>query len=271
MPDVFSKAKRAAVMARIRSRGNWDTELALAALLRRHRLGGWRRQVVIRSPKSEVRSFKVRPDFVFPQERVAVFVDGCFWHGCPRHSPPTRWLRKSSMPEASRPARGRPARTGKRFWREKLAANRARDRAVNRALRAAGWRVVRIWEHELRAPDPSRLVERLRSALRRDAAGTEPPPSSRFPPRRPGGNPELEAAPPAGRWGGHGRLPGSRSCTRHLAPQVHYPGSPHRLRAAPPPRFPEESTGRPAAGPPRERLRRRGETGRGLKLRCPRG
>lgn len=187
MPDVFTRRKRSAVMARIRSRGNRDTELALAALLRRHHLTGWRRHVEIRRPKSEVRSFRVRPDFVFPQERVAVFVDGCFWHGCPRHSPPARWLRKSSMPEASRPAGGRPARTGKRFWREKLAANRARDRAVNRALRAAGWRVVRIWEHELRAPDPSRLVGRLRAALRRDVVGTEPSPSSRFTAGRPGG------------------------------------------------------------------------------------
>lgn len=170
MPDVFTKQKRSAVMARIRSRGNRDTELALARLLRAHGVKGWRRQVEIRNPKSEVRKFRVKPDFVFRRERVAVFVDGCFWHGCPQHSPPGRWLRKSSMPmgDGSRRA-GSGGRTGKAFWRAKLAANRARDRAVNRALRRAGWRVVRIWEHTLRratkdAKRAARLVQRIQRA-----------------------------------------------------------------------------------------------------------
>ena len=91
---------------------------------------------------------RVRPDFVFPKLKAAVFVDGCFWHGCPRHSPPARWLRRSAMPRVARQDAKTP-RTGKRFWRDKLAANKARDGRVNRALRAAGWRVVRIWEHQL--------------------------------------------------------------------------------------------------------------------------
>jgi DNA mismatch endonuclease (patch repair protein) len=171
MADVFSKAKRSAVMARIRSRGNRDTELGLAKLLRAHGLAGWRRQVEIRSPKSETRGFRVRPDFVFPKRQVAVFVDGCFWHGCPKHSPPSRWLRKSSMPARAGSRSGASARrTGKRFWREKLAANRARDRAVNRALRRAGWRVVRVWEHSLRlavrdVKQEARLARRIQRAL----------------------------------------------------------------------------------------------------------
>jgi DNA mismatch endonuclease, patch repair protein len=67
--------------------------------------------------------------FVFPKQRVAVFVDGCFWHGCPRH--------------ATQPKNNRA------FWRKKLAGNKARDELVNRALLRAGWRVVRIWDHEL--------------------------------------------------------------------------------------------------------------------------
>jgi len=164
MPDVFTKSERSAVMARIRSRGNRETELALARLLRAHGITGWRRQREIRSPKSEVRSFRFRPDFVFPKQRVAVFVDGCFWHGCPIHSPPARWLRKSAMPATPGRKRGASAaRTGKRFWRAKLAANRARDRRVTRALRRAGWRVVRLWEHELRAP--ARGMARIRRAL----------------------------------------------------------------------------------------------------------
>jgi|ERR1051326_4918635 G:T-mismatch repair DNA endonuclease (very short patch repair protein) len=122
----------------------------------------------------------IRPDFIFPKQRVAVFVDGCFWHGCPKHSKPSAWLKKSSMDAGggrlnsspsplSSPARGEerkaggkgtawrssrlggssPLRTGKEFWWNKLVANQRRDRVVNATLRRAGWRVVRIWEHEL--------------------------------------------------------------------------------------------------------------------------
>lgn len=186
MPDVFTRAKRSKLMARIRSRGNRDTELALAKLLRAQQLTGWRRLREIRSPKSETRRFSVRPDFVFPQQRVAIFVDGCFWHGCPQHSPPARWLRKSSMPTRPGARQGAKAqRTGKRFWRAKLAANQARDRQVNRALRAAGWRVLRIWEHELaRKKNQARLVARLRRALEGS--------------RRPAGVPEPCVFPPCG-------------------------------------------------------------------------
>jgi DNA mismatch endonuclease (patch repair protein) len=113
----------------------------------------------------------VKVDFVFRCERVAVFVDGCFWHGCPKHSPPARWLRNSSMPARAGLRSGAGGRrTGKQFWREKLAANRARDRAVNRALRRGGWRVVRIWEHTLRwatkdAKNAARLMRRIQRAL----------------------------------------------------------------------------------------------------------
>jgi DNA mismatch endonuclease, patch repair protein len=160
MADVFTKSKRSEVMSRIRSRGNKDTELALAKLLRAHGITGWRRQVEIRGKaRSPVRSvggatvlasrlasslappktgahgvtrptFRVRPDFVFRQVRLALFVDGCFWHGCPRH--------------ATKP------RNNRAFWRKKLAGNKKRDELVTRTLRHAGWRVVRIWECTLR-------------------------------------------------------------------------------------------------------------------------
>ncbi|MGA2557276.1 MAG: very short patch repair endonuclease [Verrucomicrobiota bacterium] len=129
-------------MARIRSRGNRETEVALAKLLRRHAITGWRRHWVIR--KSGRRRFAVRPDFVFRKSRTAVFVDGCFWHGCPRH--------------ATRPKNNRA------FWRRKLAANKKRDRLVTRTLRKAGWRVVRIWECALRRR-PEGCVERLKAKL----------------------------------------------------------------------------------------------------------
>ena len=84
MADVFSKRKRSQVMAAIRSKGNKDTELKLAAILRAHGIKGWRRH----------RPLPGKPDFIFPKHRLAVFVDGCFWHGC-------RW--HCRMPQDNRP------------------------------------------------------------------------------------------------------------------------------------------------------------------------
>jgi DNA mismatch endonuclease (patch repair protein) len=115
----FTKAKRSEVMSRIRGSGNKDTELALAMLMRRHRISGWRRN----------RPVFGKPDFVFLKLKLAVFVDGCFWHGCPKH--------------ATKPKNNRA------FWRRRLSANRQRDLTVNRTLRKAGWRMVRVWECKL--------------------------------------------------------------------------------------------------------------------------
>src|ERR1700685_4217012 len=84
IPDVFTKAKRSEVMSRIRARGNKDTELALARIFRRHGITGWRRNR---------RAFG-KPDFVFKEFRTAVFVDGCFWHSCPKHSTSPRGNRE---------------------------------------------------------------------------------------------------------------------------------------------------------------------------------
>lgn len=159
MPDVFTKAKRSEVMSRIRSRGNKDTELALVKLLRQEGITGWRRHVSlpleVPSSKLQVPSSmarresrptgKVKPDFVFPKRRLAVFVDGCFWHGCPKH--------------ATKP------RHNAAFWRKKFATNIARDRRVTRALRTAGWRVLRIWEHELARKNEARLLRKILSRL----------------------------------------------------------------------------------------------------------
>ena len=179
-------------MSRIRSRGNKATELALARLLRVQRISGWRRHLLIRatvdssklivdSPKRRVvgrrrreeshsskakvsgsgqkpdrasspRLLRVKPDFVFLKSRTAVFVDGCFWHGCPRH--------------ATKP-KGNAA-----FWRRKLSANKQRDALVTRSLRRAGWRVIRIWEHELQKVEvrsqkgePNRVIRRIQRCL----------------------------------------------------------------------------------------------------------
>lgn len=109
MADIVSKAKRSEIMSRIRSRGNQRTEMAMVKLLRANRITGWRRHYPIEG----------KPDFAFPKQKVAVFVDGCFWHGCPKCF---------RMPK-----------TNRKFWEDKIYANKRRDTAVRRALRQRGW------------------------------------------------------------------------------------------------------------------------------------
>jgi len=119
MPDVFTKAKRSQVMSRIRGRGNRTTELTMMKLFRRHGITGWRRHQPVFG----------KPDFIFRKQKVALFVDGCFWHGCPKHC-------------------RRPRGNGN-YWRGKILGNEKRDRLVTKTLRRDGWRVLRIWEHDL--------------------------------------------------------------------------------------------------------------------------
>ncbi len=86
-----------------------------------------------------------RPDIVFGPSKVAVFVDGCFWHGCPKH--------------------GTVAKANAEFWRKKIADNKRRDSDTDRRLKTTGWAVVRVWEHEnpaVAARRISRLVRRRR-------------------------------------------------------------------------------------------------------------
>lgn len=118
MSDFLTRRQRSKRMSLIRSRGNIDTELAWAKMLRRFRITGWRRN----------QSVLGKPDFVFWQVRLAIFVDDCFWHGCPKHS--------------------HNPKTNHAFWSNKFSRNKARDRSVTRILRERGWRVLRIWEHE---------------------------------------------------------------------------------------------------------------------------
>lgn len=139
MPDVFEREVRSAVMATIKSRGNKRTEQALAKILRLHSISGWRRH----------QSLPGRPDFVFPRDRVAVFVDGCFWHNCPKH--------------------GRKPDSNQAYWHPKLERNRMRDKRVNRELRQLGWRVLRFWEHSL--TNEKQVVQQLAKLLTAQACG----------------------------------------------------------------------------------------------------
>ena len=135
VPDVFTKKKRSEVMAAIRSRGNKDTELKLAAIFRAARIKGWRRRQLLPG----------KPDFVFRRQRLALFVDGCFWHGCPKH--------------------GRNPGTNRAYWLPKLRRNKLRDAAVSRELARGGWTVMRFWEHQLTKPES--VVGRVRGVLAR--------------------------------------------------------------------------------------------------------
>jgi DNA mismatch endonuclease (patch repair protein) len=107
-------------MSRIRSRGNRSTEMAMIALFRQHGITGWLRHFPLIG----------RPDFVFKKQRVAVFVDGCFWHGCAKHY--------------------RQPKNNNQYWNRKLQMNKKRDQEITATLREKGWDVIRIWEHDIR-------------------------------------------------------------------------------------------------------------------------
>ena len=85
-----------------------------------------------------------RGDIVFPRARVAVYVDGCFWHGCPEHG---TWPKANAA-----------------WWRDKITANQARDRDTDHKLRAAGWTPVRVWEHESLIEAADRVTAALEAA-----------------------------------------------------------------------------------------------------------
>lgn len=119
MTDIFSKQKRSEVMSKILGKGNEKTEVRLARLMRTGGIRGWRRHLPIPG----------KPDFAFRKQKLAIFVDGCFWHGCPKCF---------RLPKQNRA-----------FWKVKIERNRKRDRSVNAWLRRLGWKVIRIRECQL--------------------------------------------------------------------------------------------------------------------------
>lgn len=133
MTDMFTPEERSRIMARIRSRGNSATELRFVRLLRIFKITGWRRGSKLPG----------RPDFVFYRHRVAVFVDGDFWHGNPKCF--------------------RVPKSNVEYWSSKISGNRRRDRAINRALAALGWRVVRFWQSSLQ--DGAKVMTKLSGIL----------------------------------------------------------------------------------------------------------
>jgi DNA mismatch endonuclease, patch repair protein len=128
----------AGVSKRMRGNRRRDTRAELAIRSALHRRGlRFRVDLPIRVPGR-----LVRPDVVFTKARIAVFVDGCFWHCCPEHG---------NSPQANQS-----------YWQQKLARNVARDQIVDAALTTSGWRIMRSWEHE----DPAIVADRIETAYR---------------------------------------------------------------------------------------------------------
>lgn len=135
MSDTFNKTERSEIMRKVKSHGNKSTELRLIELFQKNGITGWRRNYPV----------KGHPDFVFLDRKVAVFVDGCFWHGhdC-----------RNTHPESH-----------KEYWQKKRERNMRHDKEVTALFEARGWVVLRIWECELKKVNIDQTAERIRQLL----------------------------------------------------------------------------------------------------------
>ena len=138
MTDSLTQSDRSALMARVRPHGNKSTDLQFVNTVMRLGIHGW----VMQPP-----NILGRPDVYFPQQRLVVFLDGCFWHACPKC--------------------GRLPKSRTEFWTTKIQNNRRRDQSISRRLRRKGYHVMRLWEHSLRddrwAPRLVNMLNRVRA------------------------------------------------------------------------------------------------------------
>jgi len=133
MPDVLTKKQRSYNMSMIRAK-NTGPEMALRKILSKKQIRGYRLHYKLPG----------RPDIVFPARKLAIFVDGCFWHKCPK-------------------CFVRP-KTRRAFWDKKIKSNTKRDMTVNLLLKKSGWKILRLWEHLVRkSPEhaANRIITRL--------------------------------------------------------------------------------------------------------------
>ena len=119
--DPLTQSERSALMAKVRAKGNRSTERRAEAALKKAHIKGWTKH-------SKKVPFK--PDFYFPRAKLVLFIDGCFWHACPR-------------------CRRRMPHTRYDFWKAKIEGNRLRDNRTGRFLKKQGYRVMRVWEHDV--------------------------------------------------------------------------------------------------------------------------
>lgn len=131
MADVFDKSKRSEIMKKVRSKKNKSTELKLIELFKENNIHGWRRNYNV----------KGHPDFVFLDKRIAIFVDGCFWHG---HD-----------------CRNTRPKDNEDYWTMKRERNMKHDKEITKYYEGRGWTVVRIWECELSRKSTSAKVDNL--------------------------------------------------------------------------------------------------------------
>ena len=141
MVDNLTPEDRRKTMRAVKGKGT-SLERQLSAMLVGMGLSGWEKNV------SDITG---KPDVVFPQERVLIFIDGCFWHGCPHCN--------RKLPQ-----------TNREYWERKIKRNVERDTRNTQALVDSGWRVIRIWEHEMQHP---MIRSRIRSQVREAVVGDE--------------------------------------------------------------------------------------------------
>ena len=136
MSDVFDNKKRSEIMKKVRSKNNKSTELKLIELFRKNDIKGWRRNYKV----------KGHPDFVFLDKKVAIFVDGCFWHGhdC-----------RNTCPADNAD-----------YWQKKRERNILHDKQVTKLFENRGWIVLRIWECELKKCNQQQTLLRIQKALK---------------------------------------------------------------------------------------------------------
>jgi len=125
-------------MASVKSRNTKSTELRFISILKDKNITGWRRNYPLVG----------KPDFVFPRLKIAVFIDGCFWHGCPSHC---------RMPSSNM-----------NYWNNKIEKNKSRDKKIKKALKMKQWQVIRIWEHEIKTGKLNRKLNRIKKIAQQD-------------------------------------------------------------------------------------------------------
>ena len=135
MSDVFTKNERSDIMRSVKSKDTKSTEIRLKTIFIKHHITGWRKNYPVNG----------RPDYVFIKKRVAVFVDGCFWHG---HD-----------------CRNTRPKDNADYWRAKRERNQKRDKEVSEMFMKRGWTVMRIWECKLNKKNEGFLIEKLRNVL----------------------------------------------------------------------------------------------------------
>lgn len=131
MADIFDSKKRSEIMRQVRSKNNKSTELKLIQVFKENGIRGWKRNYPV----------KGHPDFVFLDKKIAIFVDGCFWHG---HD--CRNTRPSNNAD---------------YWTKKRERNMKHDKEITELFEKRGWTVIRIWECELKKKNYKNLMEKI--------------------------------------------------------------------------------------------------------------